>query len=121
MIADKWSKNLDRAERMNADALAPNLIRQCAGTRGYDEPIKVLLERAYEALRRKSERWTRRRVKAMWHGEARRIEFDEIVEMAEVAELQKARREHAEFIRETARVAALRVAVEAAAMGEARP
>jgi hypothetical protein len=117
MAADRWSKNLDRNEKMNADALAPQLIRQCAGPRGYDEPVKVLWERAFNALHRVNDRWTRRRVRAVWQGEARRIEWDEMLEMARVAELQNARKQHAEYLAETARLAALRVAVEASQMG----
>lgn len=117
MTVDHWSKNLDRNETMHADALAPQLIRQCAGPRGHDEPVKVLWERAFNALHRVNDRWTRRRVRAVWQGEARRIEWDEMLEMAKVAELQKARKDHAEYLAETARVAALRVALEAAQMG----
>lgn len=117
MNTDRWSKNLDRDRDMNADALAPQLIRQCAGPRGHDEPVKVLWERAFEALHRVNDKWTRRRVRAVWQGEARRIEWDEMLEMAKVAELQKARKQHAEYIAETARLAALRVALETAAMG----
>lgn len=117
MNADGWSKNVDRVEDMHADAIAPRLIRQCAGDRGYDEPAKVLWERAFQALHKVNDKWTRRRVRALWQGEAKRIEWDEVLEMAEVAELQKARKQHAEFLEETARVAALRVAANAAAMG----
>lgn len=117
MGADEWSKNVDRVEAMNAEALAPQLIRRCAGERGHDEPLKVLWERAFDALHAVNDRWTRRRVRAVWQGEARRIEWDEMLEMAKVAELQKARKRHAQFIDETARLAALRVAAAASEVG----
>ncbi|KQT52253.1 MULTISPECIES: hypothetical protein [unclassified Aureimonas] len=114
-------KILENGEAMQAGALASSLIRRAAGPRGHDEPLKALWHRLYEALRRRNDQWTERRVRALWAGEARRIEWDEIMDLVAVAELQEARRSHAEYVAETARVAALRVAAETLALGGADP
>lgn len=100
-----------------ADAeLAANLLDQVIGERGIREPVKSMLERAYLALRRRNEAWTRRRVRAVFNKEANRIEHREIEEMRAVIE---ARKHHAAYREETARLTALAVArAKASSRGE---
>jgi len=95
---------------MSDASLAAELIRDVAGPRGPDEPKKALWFKAHQRLSRINERWTLRRVRALWGSEAARIEHREIKEMeraiAERHALQEARREHYDFIAETERLAA---------------
>ena len=90
---------------MSDVAIAADRIRRVAGARGYDEPVKVLLDRAYDVLSRHypHSRWTRRRVRALWRKEAARVDYHEIAEMEMIL---AARKEHAEFVAETERMAA---------------
>ena len=100
-----------RDAEMSDVTLAANLIRDVAGPRGHDEPIKVLWDRAYERLSRHSAQWTRRRVRALWAREAARVEHREIREMAEAIReqerLRDARKEHAEYLDRIARLETL--------------
>lgn len=93
-------------------ALAADRIRLVAGKRGVDDPVKVLWERAYRALAKQNDKWTRRRVRALWNREAARIEHREMVEMDAVL-LCRTRRAHAEFKAETERLAAVYLIQEA--------
>lgn len=86
--------------------LAANLLDEVIGKRGIREPIKSMLERAYSDLRRRNQAWTRRRVRAVFNKEANRIEYREIEEMRAVIQ---ARKHHAAYREETARLAALAV------------
>jgi hypothetical protein len=98
---------------MSDVALAADLIRQVAGPRGCDEPVKTLWERAYSHLSRANGDWTRRRVRALWEREAARIEYREIKEMAAAIAAQEAlrdaRAEHAAHVERIARLEALLV------------
>lgn len=105
--------NLDKSPTgvdMTDGAVASELIRQVAGP-SWGDSKKVLLERAYAALSRINDRWTRRRVRALWDGEAARVELREVREMIRAARdrerLEEARREHKRYIEETARLATL--------------
>lgn len=82
--------------------LAASLMDEVIGSRGVRENVSTMLERAYSELRKKNTAWTRRRVRAVWNKEANRIDHREIVEMRDVVE---ARKRHAAYREETARIA----------------
>jgi hypothetical protein len=86
--------------------LAANMMDQVIGTRGVREPVKSMLERAYSALSKQNKAWTRRRVRAVFNKEAQRIDYREIKEMEAVIE---ARKRHAAFKEETARLATMAI------------
>jgi len=83
---------------------AAELMDGVIGHRGIREPIKAMLERAYRELSKKNDKWTRRRVRAVWNKEAQRIDHREVVEMEAVIE---ARKRHAAYREETSRLAAM--------------
>ena len=87
--------------------LAADLLDELIGYRGVREPIKNMLDRAYDKLSRKSPKWTRRRVRAIFNKEANRIENREITDMEAVI---KERERHAAYKAETARMAQMAVA-----------
>lgn len=89
---------------MSDVALAADRIRQVAGMRGSDEPVKVLLERAYQTLARINPEWSRRRVRALWRREAARIDYREIAEMERA--ISEARKRHAAYEEQTAQIRA---------------
>lgn len=93
-------------ETMADTELASNLMDQVIGTRGVREPVKSMLERAYSALSKVNSAWTRRRVRAVFNMEAQRIEYREIKEMEAVIE---ARKQHAAYREETARLAQMAI------------
>ena len=104
------SKNMEGDAQMSDVALAAQLVRRAAGRAVHGEKVKVAQERAYRAISKQNpDKWTRRRVRSLWGQEAQRIEHREIEELlravAEVQSLERARNEHAEFVRETARMA----------------
>lgn len=99
-ISPKGSESLSDADK------AANLLDQVIGSRGIREPVKSMLERAYSELRKRNEAWTRRRVRALFNKEANRIDHREIEEMWAVIEARKA---HAAYREETARIAAMAV------------
>lgn len=73
-----------------------------------------MLDRVHREIERRFPGWTRRRVRSIWHREAASIRYHEMIELASVADaveadrraLEQARAEHAEFISQTARLAA---------------
>lgn len=85
---------------------AANLLDEVIGSRGVREPVKTMLERAYTDLVKLNDRWTRRRVRAVFNKEANRIDHREIEEMHAVIEARKA---HAAYRQETARLASVAV------------
>lgn len=85
---------------------AASLMDEVIGVRGVREPVKSMLERAYSELSKRNAAWTRRRVRAVFNKEAQRIDYREIREMEAVIE---ARKKHAAYREETARLAALAV------------
>ena len=91
--------------------VAASLLDQIIGARGLREPVKAMLERAYQELSKRNPAWTRRRVRAVFNKEASRIEHREIEDMRAII---KAREEHAAYREETARLVAMLVAQEAA-------
>ena len=66
-----------------------------------------MLARVHEACTRHGKRFTARRLRGFWHHEAAGVRFHEMIELAEVAAAEKAEREriekakgeHADFIR----------------------
>lgn len=90
--------------------LAADLLDEVIGTRGVREPIKSMLDRAYTALSGRNRAWTRRRVRAVFHKEATRIDHREIAEMRAVIQ---ARKEHAAYREKTARIASMALVREA--------
>lgn len=86
--------------------LAANLLEDVIGYRGVREPVKSMLDRAYRALVKRNDEWTRRRVRSIFNKEATRIDHREIEEMRAVIQ---ARKTHAAFKSETTRIAALAV------------
>lgn len=91
--------------------LAADLMDDVIGERGIREPVKSMLERAYSALSKRNSAWTRRRVRAVFNKEANRIDYREIQEMRDVIQ---ARKRHAEYREETARLAQMAVIPKAA-------
>lgn len=91
---------------MNETAIARNLIAEIAGHcwRGKGD----MLDRVHDAIRHFNPNTaiSRRRVRAFWHGEAALVRFGEMLELAETATKEKARqaqmegarREHADFL-----------------------
>lgn len=92
---------------MSDTELAADLLDDVIAYRGVREPIKSMLERAYRDLVKVNPRWTRRRVRSIFHKEASRIDNREIAEMRVVAE-EKER--HAAYKAETARIAQMAIA-----------
>lgn len=89
---------------------------------GGSSKVKVMLAKAYKALvdmfpheNEPKDRWTERRVRALWNGEAAVVQFREMVELHKAAEqikaerklFEMARKEHADFIKKTASLRAL--------------
>lgn len=85
---------------------AASLMDEVIGSRGVREPVKSMLERAYSLLSKENNAWTRRRVRAVFNKEAQRIDYREVREMQAVLE---ARKKHAAYRKETARIAAMPV------------
>lgn len=101
---------------MSDTQYAADLMDEVIGFRGIREPIKAMLERAYRELSRQNDKWTRRRVRAVWNLEAQRIDHREVLEMQAVI---AARSAHAERKQDRAeRLAALRANHGASAMGQ---
>lgn len=103
---------------MSDAVLARNLVFRAAGGQP-GEKIKVLQERAYQALCKiNPEQWTRRRVRALINLEAARIEHREMREIAAVIEArerrQDARREHQKHLDRITRLEALLTATDPA-------
>ncbi|TPK14145.1 hypothetical protein [Mesorhizobium sp. B2-5-11] len=103
MSVENSPKNVESSAMQDAD-LAASLLDEVIGIRGIREPVKSMLERAYSELRKRNNAWTRRRVRAVFNKEANRIDYREIEEMRAVAE---ARKQHAAYREETARITAL--------------
>nr|WP_278388431.1 hypothetical protein [Brucella intermedia] len=82
--------------------MAASLLDDVIGARGVREPVKSMLERAYALLSRRNSAWTRRRVRAVFNKEASRIEYREIEDMRAILD---ARKKHAAYREETARLA----------------
>jgi hypothetical protein len=95
---------------MTDAAKAADLLDEVIGSRGVREPVKTMLERAYTDLAKVNPKWTRRRVRAVFDGEARRIDNREIEEMELVIE---ARKQHAAYRQETAARIALAIGTQA--------
>lgn len=115
-------KNSDEDTEMSVafaddNEIARSLIMAIAGDAW--EGKGAALEAAYSALRRAfpQSKWTRRRVKGLYQGEAASVPFSQMRELAEVAvaeqerhaKLRKAREEHARYIAETTRLTAVAI------------
>lgn len=112
---EMFSANMETRAMRDA-ALARSLVADIAGNcwRGKGD----MLDRVYDAIvyhlpTEDAKRWTRRRVRAFWHREAAGVRYHEMIELAEVAkrervrqaEIEGARKEHADFVARTARLA----------------
>ncbi|MGI8390518.1 hypothetical protein [Brucella anthropi] len=86
--------------------MAASLLDDVIGARGIREPVKSMLERAYALLSKRNNAWTRRRVRAVFNKEASRIEYREIEDMRAILE---ARKKHAAYREETARLAQMAI------------
>lgn len=107
MKLDRSSKSVDfsaKGEPMSDSEMASHLMDEVIGVRGVREPVKSMLERAYSELSKRNREWTRRRVRAVFNKEANRIEHREINEMQAVIE---ARKRHAVYREETARIVSM--------------
>lgn len=117
MNSDQSSKNVDfsaKGEPMSDTETASQLMEEVIGFRGVREPVKSMLERAYSELSKRNQEWTRRRVRAVFNKEANRIEHREISEMQAVIE---ARKRHAAYREETARIVSMALDRTAAGAG----
>lgn len=102
---EKSAKDVDEMSATARDiSRASELMERVAGQRGIREPLKLLLERTYRDLHRRNREWTRRRVRAIFNKEAKRIDAFEIEDLDALA---RAREEHAAYKAETTRIAAL--------------
>lgn len=110
MVLEIRPKETDMSDTQYAADLMDDVI----GQRGIREPIKSMLERAYRELSRQNDRWTRRRVRAVWNLEAQRIDHREVLEMQAVI---AARNAHAEYKAETARLASVHLSGSQDSMG----
>ncbi|WP_309083751.1 hypothetical protein [Chelativorans sp.] len=115
---EKLSANTERKGAPMSDvALARKLVAEIGGD-CWDGKAD-LIDRVYDAICRhfrdldQPHSWTRRRVRSFWHREAAGVRYHEMVELAAVAHAQKlerkrieeAKRDHAEFVTRTARLA----------------
>lgn len=120
-IMEISTTNAERPAPMSDVALAKNLVAEIAGDcwggkadmidRVYDT-----IDQYFREMGRPVHHWTRRRVRAFWHREAAGVRYHEMVELATVAAAAKryraeeeakhqARKDHAEFVARTARMA----------------
>lgn len=101
----KLTANTERRTAMSDVTLARNLIREIAG-HSWDGKGDMLA-RVHDACARHGKRFSARRLRGFWHREAAGVRFHEMIELAEVAaaekaereRIEKARGEHADFIR----------------------
>lgn len=103
--------------KMSDVALARNLVAEIAGHSWQGKGD--MIDRVYTAIDehfrelKQPHSWTRRRVRAFWHREAAGVRYHEMIELARVAAAEKAKRErleeakkdHADFVTRTARMA----------------
>ncbi|MFC0246428.1 hypothetical protein ACFOLL_04495 [Falsochrobactrum ovis] len=110
MNLGRSSTNVDFSAKENQPMsdvdMAASLLDDVIGARGVREPVKSMLERAYALLSRRNSAWTRRRVRAVFNKEASRIEHREIEDMRAILD---ARKKHAAYREETARLAQVAV------------
>lgn len=102
-MLEKASEKLENSS-MSDTEYAASLLDELIGSRGVREPIKSMLERAYSALSGRNKAWTRRRVRAVFYKEATRVDHREIEELRELVVARKA---HAAYRQETARIASM--------------
>lgn len=93
------SKNVERiimsevvAPTFNSTEKAHGLIKEIAGHAWNGRGD--MIDRVYAAIRNIYPRpsWTRRRVRALWHREAARVDWREMQELEVVAEIERAKR-----------------------------
>ncbi len=100
---------------MSDVAMARDYVDEIGGDGQVQEKINRafrLLEKLFPHKGRPKDQWTERRVKSFWNQEAASVQFREMIELhraAEVAlqERKLAREKHAEYRKETARLAAV--------------
>lgn len=98
--------------QMSDVALAHNLIKEIAGHcwRGKGD----MIDRVHNAIIKRYPNWTRRRVRGFYHKESAIVKYHEMMQLADVSELERqnrenleeARRSHAEYIRQNSILAA---------------
>lgn len=97
--------NTERRAKMSDVMLARNIIREIAGDAWNGKGD--MIARVHRACVRAGMPITLRRVRSFWHREAASVSYSEMMDLAEVAAIEKARREqtkearesHADFIR----------------------
>lgn len=121
-MLDQFPKKLDflsKEDPVSDVSMATNLLDEMIGYRGVRESKSSMLDRAYAMLvRHNRRRWEgrQRRVRAIYDGEARRIDHYEINDIEAVI---AARKQHADFRAETARLAAMHLGQAADRLGSA--
>lgn len=109
-ILESCSKGRAGDGIMSSVAVAHDHTRALAGIIAPDLSAKVKLERLYRALNAAFPEigsFTRRRVRALFFGEARRIDHDEMQALEALRAVEEARREHRAFVADTNRMAAI--------------
>lgn len=115
---EKASADTDRGKHMSDVAIARSYVKEIGGHGGVQEKINRtfdLLSSLFPYKNDPRKQWTYRRVRSFWHKEAAHVEFREMIELHRAAEvarekrakLQKARKDHAAFIEQTAAYRAL--------------
>ncbi len=103
---------------MSDVALARSLVRDIGGPGRVNEVLYAAYKRLRKMFPHEQDNfntWTENRLKGWWYGTSKHVYHWQMVELYEAAEKAKAerdqiaaaRREHAEFIAKTARIAAL--------------
>lgn len=125
-VAATESKNVDAA--MPDTFIAQNIVQTAFPVHG-GRNVKAAIGDAFEALRRRERsipidalrdrprQWTERRVKALWHREAKRIDHYEIEDLTAVA-VEEARHERQRLRAREARLEALLASAMASERGE---
>lgn len=107
-----FSTNTGLEAQMSDVALAHGLVKEIAGDcwNGKGD----MIERVYREVSKRFPKWTRRRVRGIWHREVAGVRFHEMTELAATAAAVAAERDrieagraaHAKFVAETAALAA---------------
>jgi hypothetical protein len=90
---------------MSSVAAAQHIMRDLGSMLAPDQPGKVRIDRIYRELS-KSISTTRRRVRSLFFGEARRVDFDEMVALETLKSLQEARRARSDLAAKANTIAA---------------
>jgi hypothetical protein len=110
--------------RMSSVAAVKPLTRQIAELLAPGQGWQQQVTAVHRELTKKSFEWclgdlTWNRVKTWFFGEARRVDYEEVVALRELKAIEEARREHQTFIAATTKMAAL-LAAEGASLSRAQ-